>query len=450
MTEPNVLLDALIDEAGLSHAGLAARVNDRGKQYGIELHYDHASVARWLRDHAIPRGRAPEIICEIIGARLGRAVTLTNAGFDRADANQLAGTSLPQAIDRAAAFWRSDVKRIRPGEGKPVLTGPAAIAPVFEWENPPDDTDVSNNGRRAVTAGDVTMIAEARARYERMYRRVGGVPVLPRVIGFLDERVAPLLRESYDDATGRQLMRAAGGVVAIAGICLYDTDRQAAAQRYFFDALRLAKASADRSFGGYIVALLANQSMCLGRYRQVVQYAETAMRAARTYLSPALMSDLCSLQSRAYARMGDRSKCHEQMRLAEQLAHRVRACEEPPETGYVQPGLTETQYAEALRQLGDLEPAQTYAEEALNTADQCHVRGQVHRYATLAMVLAARGEIEQGADTALQMLDRAQGMESRRIRDHILAVSEAIGGRSDSIVAREVSERVKAQFTVPV
>lgn len=43
------------------------------------------------------------------------------------------------------------------------------------------------------------MIAEARARYERMYRRVGGVPVLPRVIGFLDERVAPLLRDSYHD-----------------------------------------------------------------------------------------------------------------------------------------------------------------------------------------------------------------------------------------------------------
>ena len=66
------------------------------------------------------------------------------------------------------------------------------------------------------------------------------------------------------------------------------------------------------------------------------------------------------------------------------------------------------------------------------------MRGQVHRYATLAMVLAARGEIEQAADTALQMLDRAQGMESRRIRDRTLAVSEAISGRSDSIMAREV------------
>lgn len=107
-------------------------------------------------------------------------------------------------------------------------------------------------------------------------------------------------------------------------------------------------------------------------------------------------------------------------------------------------------FAEALRQLGDLGPAQAYAEEALATADRCHVRGQVHRYATLAIVLAARGELEQGADAASQMLDRAQGMESRRVRDRAMAVSDALTGRGDSIVAREVSERVQAQFAVPI
>ncbi len=53
------------------------------------------------------------------------------------------------------------------------------------------------------------------------------------------------------------------------------------AQRYFFHALRMAKASGDRGFGGYVVALLANQALYLGLYRQVIQYAETALRGAR-------------------------------------------------------------------------------------------------------------------------------------------------------------------------
>lgn len=410
MPEPNILLDALIDEAGLSHAGFAARVNERG----TGLHYDHASVARWVRDHAVPRGEVPELICEILSSRLGRVVTLSAAGLDRADTAS-GDPSLTQVVDSASARWRNDMKRADAGQPRSVLNGPAAIAPVFEWENPPDDLDVSSRtGRRVVTDADVALIGQARGRYEEMYRRVGGLPVRPRVIGFLDVTVAPLMRESYDDATGRQLMRAAAGVTAIAGICLYDTDRQAAAQRYFFDALRLAKASGDRGFGGYVVALLANQAMYLNRFRQVVQYAETALRGARSSLSPALVSDLCTLQAKAYARMGHRSECHQQMRKAEQMAGRIRVGEEPPETGYVQPGMAALQHAEALRQLHDLVAAQRYAEEALRIGEACHLRSQMHRFATLAMVLADRGQAEESAHAAGQMLDRARGMESGR------------------------------------
>jgi tetratricopeptide (TPR) repeat protein len=450
LPEPNILLDALIDESGLSHAGFAARVNEHGRTRGTDLHYDHASVARWVRDHAVPRGEVPELICEILSSRLGRVVTLSAAGLDRVDTGSV-DVSLAQVVDSASARWRNDMKRADAGQPRSVLTGPAAIAPVFEWENPPDDLDVSSRtGRRLVTAADVALIGQARGRYEEMYRRVGGVPVRPRVVGFLDVKVAPLLRESYDDEIGRQLMRAAAGVTAIAGICLYDTDRQAAAQRYFFDALRLAKASGDRGFGGYIVALLANQAMYLGRFRQVIQYAETALRGARSCLSPALVSDLCTLQAKAYARMGHRAECHGQMRKAEQMAGRIRVGEEPPETGYVQPGMAELQHAEALRQLHDLVPAQRYAEEAISISEACHLRSQMHRFATLAMILADRGQAEEGAHAAEQMLDRARGMESGRVRERVLAVSEAIRAQGDSIAVRDFAERVAEQFSVPL
>jgi hypothetical protein len=446
--ELNVLLDALIEEAALSHAGFAARVNQRGKPIGLDLCYDHASVARWIRDHAVPRGRVPEIACEILGERLNRVVTLPEAGFESAPSGRPGDPPpLRQVVSRAAAYWRSEARQPGNSQWKRVASGPAAVAPVFEWENPPDDLDVASpNVGRIVTAGEVCLVREARARYEEMYRRVGGRPVLPRVIGFLNEQAGPLLRGGYDDATGRPLMRAVGGLVAIGGICLYDTDRQAAAQRYFFDALRLAKASGDRGFGGYVVALLANQAMCLGRYRQVIQYAETAMRAARGQLSPALVSDLCTLQARAYARIGSPADCHRLMSQAEIMAGRVRVSEEPPETGYVQPGLAAVQYAEALRQLGDLSAAQSYAEQAVSTAGQCHLRGQAHRLATLAIVLAARGEAEHAAAVAARMLDHAQGMESRRIRDRAKSVTAAILACGDTMVTRELADRVDRQF----
>jgi hypothetical protein len=210
------------------------------------------------------------------------------------------------------------------------------------------------------------------------------------------------------------------------------------------------KASGDRGFGGYIVALLANQAMCLANYRHVVQLGETALRGARGCLSPAVISDLHTLQAKAYARMGDRLGCHEQMSLAEAYADRIETSEEPPETGYVQPGLVHLQHAEALRQLGDLAPAQSYAREALRTAEGSHLRSQFHRFATLAMVLASGRDADAAVAAADQMLDRSAGMESRRVRDRLAAVCSAIGAQSDSAVAAEFAMRARQQLAAPI
>jgi hypothetical protein len=213
-------------------------------------------------------------------------------------------------------------------------------------------------------------------------------------VAFLNDSAAPLLKGSYDDGTGRQLYRAVGGLTALAGICAYDADLQGVAQRYFFHSLRMAKASGDRGFGGYVVALLANQALYLGLHRQVIQYAETALRGAQQYLTPALVTDLNTLQAKAYARMGDRAGCHASMRRSEEMASRIRPGDEPPETGYVQPGLVDVQHADALARLGDLTAARGYAERAVAGADECHLRGQVHRLATLATILAGQGEAD--------------------------------------------------------
>jgi hypothetical protein len=323
MSEPNLLLDALLDEAGMSYAGLAAQLN-RGRA----TKYDHASVRRWIRDRAVPRGEAPSLICAIVGAKLGRTLTLADIGMDRVAANDTADTPLHTAIEQATALWRGDHKRTEFVERTKLLQGSAAIAPVFAWENPPEDLDVSHRGSVRVGNRDVERVRHARTRYEQMYRRAGGLPVRPRVVDFLNSQVAPLVKGNYDDRTGRELFRAAGGLVALAGISAYDSDQQALAQRYFFHALRLAKASQHRGFGGYVLALLANQAMYRGRHRLVLQYAQTALRGASDCLSPALTVDLHVLQAKAYARLGDHRSSRRHMGMSEKI--QIRPEEEPP------------------------------------------------------------------------------------------------------------------------
>jgi hypothetical protein len=448
MREPNILLDALIDEAGMSHDGFASRVNQAGLRHGLDLFYDHASVRRWIRDATVPRGRVPELICEVLSMRLGRTVTLPDTGLDRGAGAESDGTPLAKAVDAATALWRSDFKQAAALRDAQPLQGAAAIAPVFEWENPPDDLDVARHAGNRVGADQVRVLQAARLRYERMYREAGGIPVRPRVVEFLAEYAAPLVRGAYDDRTGRGLHRAAGGLAALAGICAYDADLQGIAQRYFFQALRMAKASGDRGFGGYVIALLANQALYRGSNRQVIQYAETALRGARGSLSPALITDLNALQAKAYARIGDRDGCHASMTRAEDMSARIRPGEEPPETSYVQAGLVETQHADALRTLGDLTAARSYAQQSVDAP--AHSRGRVHRLATLATILAGQGDAEAAAGTASVMLDQAAGMESRRIHERIIRVRDAVTSASDGRAAAELAERVADMTGVPL
>lgn len=328
--------------------------------------------------------------------------------------------ALAGAVTNAVTLWRGTQR-----SSYTWSAGMGAFA-VWEWENPPEDQDVARAGRHRVELVDIMRLQRARDRYQEMYRRVGGVPTLPRITHLLAQQAAPLLRNAYDNDIGRRLFRTVGGLAALAGVCAYDADSQALAQQHLLTALRMAKASGDRGFGGYVVALLANQALHLGEHRLVVQYAESALRAAQGQLTPALVADLHALAGKAYARTGDTQGCHRHLRLSEATAARIDHGGEPAEVSYMTPGLVETQVAEALRRLGDLSAAQTYAEESVRTAPGTHLRGQVHRHAGLTLILTARDEVEHGAHVATGMLNLALGMESGRIRDRINTVATAL------------------------
>ncbi|NEA10465.1 transcriptional regulator, partial [Streptomyces sp. SID10692] len=271
--EPNVLLEALIEEAGVSRAGLASHVNRAGLTRGLGLRYEHTAVSRWLKGQR-PRGQVPDLICEVLAGRLGRPVGLDDIGMGAFAASGTEtgaeGAALSGFVERATALWRSDEQH-RPGlAAVPAVTGTSAVMPVWEWENPPEDVDVSRPGPVRVSETDIAMLKAARDHYEQMYRKAGGVATRSRIVRFLDAEAAPLLRGGYSDALGRGLHRATAGLVAVAGICAYDSDAHGLAQRYFHQALRLAKSSGDRGLGGYVIALLVTQSLFLGEHRRSI------------------------------------------------------------------------------------------------------------------------------------------------------------------------------------
>ena len=52
--EPNTLFDAVLDEAGASHAGLAARINALGRARGMPLRYDRTRRHQRALKHSHP------------------------------------------------------------------------------------------------------------------------------------------------------------------------------------------------------------------------------------------------------------------------------------------------------------------------------------------------------------------------------------------------------------
>ncbi|WP_328889943.1 transcriptional regulator [Streptomyces sp. NBC_00316] len=445
--EPNILLEALIDEAGVSRAGLAAHVNRAGRARGLSLRYEHTAVARWLRGQR-PRGRVPDLICEVLGNRLHRPVSLDDIGMaSPGTGTPVPGCTLTGFVERATAVWRSDEQQRPPVHAAAAVTGTSAVMPVWEWENPPEDADVSRDGTTRVSMADIVMLRAARSHYELMYRRAGGVATRSRIVGFLNAETAPLLRGGYSDVLGRRLHRATSGLVAVAGICAYDSDAHGLAQRYFHQALRLAKASGDRGLGAYVIALLVNQSLFLGEYRQSVAFAEAALRAAGRDITPALAADLYAMQAKAYAHLGDGHSAMERIRCAESEAGCITPGHEPDETGYVEPGLVNVQVAEALLRLGDLSGAREHAAVAVRTP--AHDRGRVHRLAMLTHIELRQGEADRAAGTATEMAQRAGGMESQRLRDRLRAVREDLvaSGCAD---AGRAAELIDGALRVPL
>jgi hypothetical protein len=449
MREANTLLDALLDEAGMSRAGLAARINQAaGTDQRAAPRYDHTSVGRWLAGQR-PRHPIPLLICTVLSPLVERELSVEDIGMaTRPDTP--GSVELHQFINRAPALWRSDRQDNPAVRDSALVTGMQAIAPVWEWENPPEDHDVSRHGAGRIGTGDVELILAARQRYEQMYRHVGGIATRTRIVRFLGEHAAPVLRGSYNDRTGRDVHRTVGGLVALAGVCAYDADRHGLAQRYFHQALRLAKASGDRAFGAYVIALLTNQALFHRDYRQAVAFAEAALRTAGRALTPALAADLHAMQAKAFARMHQPAPAHLAMHHAQHAAERIGqpgAPAEPPETGYVQPGLVDTHLAEALLSLGDLTAAHEHAHHAATQAT--HPRGQVNRLVTVTRVALAENDLDHAAATTTTMLALARGMESARLNDRFRVLADTLR-HHPAAATRAAAEQLDHAIRLPL
>lgn len=443
-------LDALLVAAGYdrSHAAFARQVNVLGrKRMGLELRYDGASVYWWLR------GRNPDsdvlpLMAAALARRLGYTVAVEDLGFSGMDGGlgvDYPG-SLVEAVDAATRLWRYLVMRRHVSAGLPTAAE-AWTRAGWRWLFDPSDATVARTEGDRVTAADVLVLRHFQQRFLDLDRQHGGGYARTFIAEFLHREVTPLLHGTYTDAVGRDLFGTAAELTAQLAFMAYDGGAMGLAQRAFIQALRLTKASGDRSFGAHILANMATQAVFMGRPSEAVQLSCAAVEAARR--APAsVMARLHTAEACAQAVAGDAIATRRALASAESaMAHQPH--DRPAWAGYFTPAHFAGTAVRCFRDLGRPKDALEYADLAM-TISAGGIRTEALHAALVATVHAEHGDLDRACDLGDTALRLAEHIRSKRVEDRISTLSLVLGRHRTDSRAGELAARAGALVTTGV
>ncbi|GHB42572.1 hypothetical protein GCM10010331_32470 [Streptomyces xanthochromogenes] len=449
--QPNERLQALIQEAGCSNAGLARRVNMVGAERGLDLRYDKTSVARWLRGQQ-PRGRAPGIIAEALGRKLGRTVTIDEIGMANGK-NLASGVGLQfsptvlGAIEQVCELWRSDVGRRDFLSGSTVAAS-ALVEPSRDWLITGADAQVARNAGQRVGAADVEAVKAMTDALVRLDHQFGAGHVRPVVVHYLNSVVSGLLAGSYRESVGRQLFAAVARLTELAGYMAVDTGQPGLAQRYYIQALRLAQAADDRGYGGYVLAAsMSHLAAQLGNPREIAQLARAAQEGARGRVTPRAEAMFYAAEARGHALLGDARTCQA---VAGRALTALEAAD--PESGddpswiaHFDHAYLADELAHCHRDLGQSEAAARRAEESLAGHPETRARRRAIGLILLASAQVQQREVEEACATGTRAVELLGTLRSNRGADYLEDLQVRLEPYGDEPAVREFGERLEVQ-----
>ncbi|MFI6289492.1 MFS transporter [Streptomyces sp. NPDC051018] len=467
---PNEKLGTVLALAGISNAGLARRVNDLGAQRGLTLRYDKTSVARWVSKGMVPQGAAPHLIAAAIGAKLGRPVPLHEIGLADADPAPEVGLAFPRdvgaAVKSATDLYRLDLAGRRGGSGGiwQSLAGSFAVSayatPASRWLITPADSSVerSPEGTAAedtatrVGHSDVAKLREAAEDARRWDSKYGGgdwrssmVPECLRV------DAAPLLLGSYSDEVGRALFGATAELTRLAGWMAFDTGQQEAAQRYYIQALRLARAAADVPLGGYVLASMSLQSIYRGFADEGVDLAQAALERNRGLATARTMSFFRLVEARAHAKANDAVAAGAALKAAEGWLERAREGDPDPSwLGFYSYDRFAADAAECYRDLRAPRQVRRFTEQALSRPTEEFVRSHGLRLVVGAVAELESGNLDAACAAGTRAVEVAGRISSARTTEYVRDLLHRLEPYGDEPRVAELRERARPLLVAPV
>ncbi|MFD8823365.1 sporulation protein [Streptomyces sp. NPDC059605] len=334
-------------------------------------------------------------------------------------------------------------------------TAPGATAPSIPAAAPASTGIVtgatSDISPLRVGHSDVSKLREAAQDARRWDSKYGGgdwrssmVPECLRV------DAAPLLLGSYTDEVGRALFGAAAELTRLAGWMAFDTGQQEAAQRYYIQALRLARAAADVPLGGYVLASMSLQATYRGFADEGVDLAQAAVERNRGLATARTMSFFRLVEARAHAKANDAAAAGSALKAAESWLERSREGDADPSwLGFYSYDRFAADAAECHLDLKAPRQVRRFTEQALSRPTEEFVRSHGLRLVVSAVAELESGNLDAACAAGTRAVEVAGRISSARTTEYVRDLLHRLEPYGHEPRVAELRERARPLLVAP-
>jgi tetratricopeptide (TPR) repeat protein len=450
--EPNHRLAALMQEAGLSNKGLAKRMRDLSNSDGGEpIAPSHTNVDKWVSGETRrPKARTCHVLAKVFTQVLGRPITMDDVGYGEVPAENIDSTlEYPETIeDSITTLTQLAGYELRPaGQADKLLVVPAAWSALLVKWMFGSDGEFRPPEPRPITEFDVQAVSDARTMFANYDYRYGGGRPKPLVAQYLESDVLPLLPYvSPRTELGKEYFREVAALTRLAGWTCYDTGQHALAQRYLYQAFRLARAAGDKPLCGRILAGMSHQANFLGHYEQAVHLARAAAQGANGHATATTMALFHAMEARALSSQGNEPEATAALLAAEKWHSASNPGDDPDWIRYFDGAELHAEFAHCFRDLDQPELASHHALMSIQESESLYVRSLSFCRTVLAESYLQGDDTEQAIAVAKEVVDTAAKLKSYRVISYIDAFRQRLGRQSDSPLVADFDEYLRVQM----
>jgi tetratricopeptide (TPR) repeat protein len=436
---PNHRLAAWMREAGISNKGLAKRMQDASRQDGGEhVSPSHTSIAKYLNGQiARPSDRSCQVMAKVLSHLLGRPLTLDDIGYPAA-APEAADTTLeyPATIgDSITAITQLTAHELRSDAGmaKLFVVPEAWAALLVKAMYGQDGEGVTPAEPVQLSPSHVQEVRDATEMFSTFDHRYGGGQSKLLVAQYLQTSVLPLIpRVSPESQTGREYFQAVAALTLRAGWTAYDVGDHAVAQRFLYQAYRLARAAGDRPFAGHVLACMSHQANFLGHFEHAVHLARAASQGSAGQATPTSMSLFHSMEARALASQGNERDAVAALNNAESWLGRSNPEDDPDWVWFFDHAELHAEFAHCFRDLGNSEKAHEHAQASIDASKDVFVRSLSFCHSVLATSHLLANDLDEAVRVAMGVIDTASSLKSYRVISYLNDFRQQLKGCSQS------------------